>query len=118
MESQAVDYAEDEVEHESPTPNTTKPIAARINPAATLVAGLLVGILIGYAGRPLVTPQATPPTPVASPSGANPPPMSNANSPTSNPSSATLMDAVVAQTRHFEGDPNAPVTIIEFGDFQ
>jgi protein-disulfide isomerase len=29
-----------------------------------------------------------------------------------------LMDAVVAQTRHFKGDPNAPVTIVEFGDFK
>jgi hypothetical protein len=31
---------------------------------------------------------------------------------------ATLLDAVIAQTRHFKGNTNAPVTIIEFGDFQ
>jgi hypothetical protein len=24
----------------------------------------------------------------------------------------------VAQTRHLQGSPNAPVTMIEFGDFQ
>ncbi|MEW6287369.1 MAG: thioredoxin domain-containing protein [Chloroflexota bacterium] len=29
-----------------------------------------------------------------------------------------LVESVVARTRHFKGDPNAPVTIIEFGDFQ
>lgn len=29
-----------------------------------------------------------------------------------------LMETIVAQTRHFRGDPNAPVTMIEFGDFQ
>ncbi len=110
MESQAADYSEDEVEHETQAPNTTKPIAARINPVATLIAGLLVGILVGYTGRPLVTPKPLSPTPVTAPSDANPP--------ASNPASATLMDSVVAQTRHFEGDPNAPVTIIEFGDFQ
>ncbi len=28
------------------------------------------------------------------------------------------METVLAQTRHFSGDPNALVTIIEFGDFQ
>ncbi|MEJ2557648.1 MAG: hypothetical protein P8186_15760 [Anaerolineae bacterium] len=118
MESQAADYSEDEVEHETQAPNTTKPMAARINPAATLIAGLLVGILVGYAGRPLVTPKPLSPTPVTAPSGANPPNTSNANPSASNPSSATLMDSIVAQTRHFEGNPNAPVTIIEFGDFQ
>jgi protein-disulfide isomerase len=30
----------------------------------------------------------------------------------------TVMDAVVSQTRHFIGDPGAPVVIIEFSDFQ
>jgi hypothetical protein len=118
MESQAADYSEDEVEHETQTPNMTKRIAARINPVATLITGLLVGILVGYAGRPLVTPKPPSPPLVTSESSANPPATNNANPPASNPSSATLMDAVVAQTRHFEGDPNAPVTIIEFGDFQ
>jgi len=30
---------------------------------------------------------------------------------------AELMTAVVERTRHFRGDPNAPITIIEFSDF-
>jgi protein-disulfide isomerase len=29
-----------------------------------------------------------------------------------------FMNTLVSQTRHFQGDPNAPVTMIEFADFQ
>jgi protein-disulfide isomerase len=29
-----------------------------------------------------------------------------------------VMDAVLDTARHFEGDPNAPVTLVEFGDFK
>ena len=32
--------------------------------------------------------------------------------------SAETMAFIIANTRHFKGDPNAPVTIVEFGDFQ
>ena len=31
--------------------------------------------------------------------------------------SAEISDLIIANTRHFIGDPNAPVTIIEFSDF-
>ena len=33
-------------------------------------------------------------------------------------SQAQLMDYLVSNTTHFEGDPNAKVTIIEFSDYQ
>jgi hypothetical protein len=83
---------------------------ARINMLATLVAGLVIGMLAGYFGRPLVTPRPMDPTPVRAGETVTP---SNGSA-----AVATLMEAVVAQTRHFKGDPDAPITIIEFSDFQ
>lgn len=109
-------YMEDEVQPivEDAEP-PTQPADARPSWVPTAVVGvvmLVVGVLAGYFGRPLVTPQPVAPTPVVvADSGAT-------NPSTSNPSSAALMDAVVAQTRHFKGDPAAPITIVEFGDFQ
>lgn len=31
---------------------------------------------------------------------------------------SSIMQGVISQTRLWKGDPNAPVTIVEFGDFQ
>jgi hypothetical protein len=53
---------------------------------------LIIGVLIGFFGRPLVLPEK-----------------STGNS---------VVDQLIAQTRHFKGNANAPVTILEFSDFQ
>ncbi len=53
---------------------------------------LIIGVLIGFLGRPLVLPEK-----------------STGNS---------VVDQLIAQTRHFKGNANAPVTILEFSDFQ
>ncbi|RME42103.1 MAG: hypothetical protein D6791_18535 [Chloroflexi bacterium] len=94
---------------------------ARAHPLLTLVVGLVIGLVVGYLGRPLITPEPQSTT-AASQAGAADPASATgkevANSSASSAGSQTLMDAVVAQTRHFRGDPNAPVTIIEFSDFQ
>ena len=82
------------------------------------LAMLLIGVLVGFFGRSLVTPQAVSETSVAAAETGNPSAASEASQPASAPSPQALMDAVVAQTRHFKGDANAPITIIEFGDFK
>jgi len=68
---------------------------------------LIIGLLGGYYGHPLVNDtgeQATVPQSIApSQAGAG---------------NEELMAYLVSQTRHFKGDPDAPVTLIEFGDFQ
>ena len=86
------------------------------------IAMLIVGLLGGYYLRPVLSP---PPTPVSAVAGN---PTSDSGSvptvPTSTPDAERaaqeqeLMAAVVERTRHFLGDSNAPVTIIEFSDFQ
>jgi hypothetical protein len=68
---------------------------------------LLVGLAAGYFGRPLLevrlAPTATPTAAVSQEQDAN---------------AAALMAQVVANTHHFKGSPNAPVTIVEFSDYQ
>jgi hypothetical protein len=87
------------------------------------LAMLLIGLLLGYVGRPLLT-GGTPgaaqaPTAIVQPTSAQ----AQAGNPTDVPTAdatamADLMSTVIQQTRHFKGDENAPITMIEFSDFQ
>jgi len=88
---------------------------------------LVVGLLVGFLGRPLLTKSAQPTADLATvTTPVTTLPNSQANVPTTtvNPTIAALtsrdqfMAYVVSQTTHFEGDPNAAVTLIEFSDFQ
>lgn len=98
-------WSEPSVEDPAAQPGP-EPRGSRIHPLAIFLAGLVIGLFIGYSGRPSTTaPQATR-TPVLP---------GQARSASGAP---TLMDTLIAQTRHFKGDPNAPVVIIEFSDFQ
>ncbi len=95
----------------------------------TTIAGVLIALLIGFAGgylaRPYLNgrggenaaPAADAPVATAEPVDAA------ASLPETPPADAearrkVLMDALISQTKHFKGDPNAPVTILEFSDFQ
>jgi hypothetical protein len=80
---------------------------------------LLIGIALGYTARPMLDP-APAPTPVVIVVTPALNTAANATTPAAPTTTkrATILDAVIAQTRHFKGDPNAPVTLIEFGDFQ
>lgn len=76
------------------------------------LAMLAVGLAAGYWLRPGGLSAAPTPTPVSE--------VTATAEPTRNVSAArqAFMDTLIAQTRHFRGDPNAPVTMIEFSDFQ
>ena len=91
-----------------------------IYPWATPIVGVLmlaVGLLGGYFSRPLLLPQS-PESIASSESGVASSPDASASSQNQPSNPDELMAFVVSQTRHYKGDPNAPVTIIEFSDFQ
>jgi hypothetical protein len=58
---------------------------------------LLVGVAIGYEARPIISP---------SPAASGP------------DSTYPIIRLLLSQTRHFKGNVNAPITLIEFSDFQ
>jgi len=84
---------------------------------------LVVGLVAGYFLRPYIPGGTTGNTAVSTePVVAQSAGQAQSTSAPQPTMSATdkqkLMDALIKQTRHFKGDPNAPVTIIEFSDFQ
>lgn len=113
----AEESAPPEVQEEPAPLEAQKPpaITISIQSWATPIVGavmLVLGLLAGYYGRPLILNQAPS---EASVNSSPPVVVPNADN------SATqqkLMETVLAKTRHFKGDPDAPVTIIEFADFQ
>jgi hypothetical protein len=84
---------------------------------ATPIVGLvmlLVGLLGGYFLRPAI------PAGLATTSSPSSSVVQTQQArPTVDPTAAKqLMDYLVSQVKHFQGDANAPVTMIEFSDFQ
>lgn len=77
---------------ESPSaPNVKRKRGAWVGVVVNLLM-LVFGVVIGFVERPIVMP---PPDP-----------------------QAVMLQKVMATTRHFKGSANAPVTIVEFADFQ
>ena len=93
----------------------TPAITILIQSWATPIVGILMlalGLLVGYYGRPFMLNQAQPEASVNSESPVVIPTADNSAA------QKKLMETVVAKTRHFKGNPDAPVIIIEFADFQ
>ena len=88
---------------------------------ALAVIMLVVGLLGGYFGRPLVNKGSTGDgTALATDEvAALVTPGVVAPTATVDPAQIQqLMDSIVNQTTNFQGDPNATVTLIEFSDYQ
>jgi hypothetical protein len=85
---------------------------------ATPVVGVLmlvVGLLGGYFGRPLIKPEATQ---VAVSNNTQPAAAVATTNPSDEARRQELMSYLVGKLRHFQGDEGAPVTMVEFSDFQ
>jgi hypothetical protein len=86
---------------------------------------LVVGLVAGYYARPYITkslPQAAGATSEAAVIPAEPT-IAGTQQPTADPTQVAeartkMMEFLVGQSRHFLGDENAPITMIEFSDFQ
>jgi protein-disulfide isomerase len=112
-----------------PQPEPRPWLTITIQSGSTIAVGLamlLVGLLAGFLLRPLVPVAqfAAQPPRALSDQGAQPAPtvtggpIAAAEATQAAEQAATLMQAVVGQTRHFRGSADAPVTLIEFSDFQ
>ena len=74
------------------------------------IATLVVGVALGYFGRGVMGPEALAAKGTATAAAGA--------VQTRAASNKEVMDLVIQQTRHFRGDKSAPVTLIEFSDFQ
>lgn len=86
---------------------------------ATPVVGiimLVVGLLAGYFGRPYLTSQTGSTDTPATVNSASPAQI--ADLPPANASAEEMMAYLTSQVRHFKGDAEAPITIIEFSDYK
>lgn len=96
---------------DDPAPAEPVPARGGNNPWVMLLLGLLIGGLAGYFLYPLVTP-APEPEAIAPLAAVD----SSAEINQAQPHQKIMME-VIANARHFYGDLNAPVTVVEFGDF-
>ena len=110
---------------EEKKPALTVVIQSWWTPALAVIM-LVVGLLLGYFGRPLIggnsssdgnVAAVTTPTDIGTGNEVTLP--TATVDPTALASQQQeLMDYLISNTTHFKGDPNAGVTIIEFSDYQ
>jgi hypothetical protein len=123
MPVQAEEIKPTQVEKKKPA--LTVVIQSWWTPALAVLA-LVVGLLLGYFGRPLLNKGTVPTeevavvtTPAVTDSGQQVALPTTTVDPTAIAASQQqLMEYLISKTTQFKGDPNAAVSIIEFSDYQ
>lgn len=110
----------EEQEEQEPRPALVINVQTWATPIVALVM-LVIGLVGGYLLYPEVSTRIGGTTPVAAVPGTNPSAGAQTVSTGDQPDQASreeMMEFLISQTRHFKGNPDAEVTIIEFSDFQ
>jgi protein-disulfide isomerase len=111
-----------------------KPIQPQAQPWGYFLAGMGVtllavalGAVLGYMTRPALEPATAATANLSLPVVVQAPPTQSspasepeiqANAPVPSEPTPTIMDFVLSDARHFQGNANAPVTMVEFSDFK
>jgi len=93
------------------SPDTLKPALTLPRTLAIFAIGVLLGAVLGIAGTTLLTSGSET-------TAARPDPAAGGDTGAPQGIRETLEKVVAEQTRHFKGDPDAPITIVEFSDFK
>ena len=86
---------------------------------ATLVAGVAIGLLINRPAadnQVVVTATPEPGSQTVAQATSSNEPSTSTN--TGSAPTPTIMDFVLSDARHFQGSPDAPITLVEFSDFK
>ena len=101
--------AEEEYDDEAPEEQVADRSWTRFLPVVFIgVLMFLLGGMGGFMARPIIMPPPPTPTPVVVQQQQQPQPAD----------AKALLAELISKTRHFKGSPNAPVTLLEFADFQ
>ncbi len=90
---------------------TAKPVLVSPRTLAIFAIGMVLGVVLGMAGTIIFISRSET-------TAARPDPAAGGDTSAPQGIRGTLEKVVTEQTRHFKGDPNAPITIVEFSDFK